>query len=117
MRAVGKRFGEKGSDAWFTETPADLLGADFRYPPGFRPDQLRKEKDIFDVWFESGSSWHAVLQARPELIFPADLYLEGADQHRGWFQLSLLTALAAADVPFTRGGVSAALDYLACATT
>jgi isoleucyl-tRNA synthetase len=101
VRAVAKRFAEKGSDAWFTETPAELLGSGFRYPPGFAPDTLRKEKDIFDVWFESGSSWHAVLQARPELAFPADLYLEGSDQHRGWFQLSLLPALGAAGVaPF-----------------
>ncbi len=95
VRAVAKRFEEKGSDIWFTAEPAELLGADFRYPPGFSPTGLRKEKDIFDVWFESGSSWHAVLQARPSLNFPADLYLEGSDQHRGWFQLSLLPSLGA----------------------
>jgi len=93
VRAVSKRFGEKGSDAWFTDSPAELLGPNFRYPPGFSPDKLRKEKDIFDVWFESGSSWHSVLQARPQLGFPADMYLEGSDQHRGWFQLSLLPSL------------------------
>jgi len=98
VRAVGRRFAEKGSDAWFNDSPAELLGSDFRYPPGFSPDGLRKEKDIFDVWFESGSSWHAVLQARPELKFPADLYLEGSDQHRGWFQLSLLPSLGATGV-------------------
>jgi len=95
VRAVGATFARKGSDAWFTDTPAELLGPDFRYPPGFRPDGLRKEKDIFDVWFESGSSWNAVLRQRQELSFPADLYLEGSDQHRGWFQLSLLPALGA----------------------
>ena len=99
VRAVSKRFGEKGSDAWFTDSPAELLGPHFRYPPGFAPDKLRKEKDIFDVWFESGSSWHAVLQARPSLRFPADMYLEGSDQHRGWFQLSLLPSLGAIGVP------------------
>ena len=99
VRAVAKRFGEKGSDAWFTDSPAELLGNGFRYPPGFSPENLRKEKDIFDVWFESGSSWHAVLQARPDLKFPADLYLEGSDQHRGWFQLSLLPALGATGEP------------------
>jgi isoleucyl-tRNA synthetase len=93
--AVSKRFGEKGSDAWFTDSPAELLGPNFRYPPGFSADNLRKEKDIFDVWFESGSSWHSVLQARPQLKFPADMYLEGSDQHRGWFQLSLLPSLGA----------------------
>ena len=53
MRAVAKQFREQGSDAWFTDSPAELLGPDFSYPPGFRPDKLRKEKDIFDVWFES----------------------------------------------------------------
>jgi isoleucyl-tRNA synthetase len=99
VRAVARRFAEKGSDAWFTDSPAELLGPDFRYPPGFRPDNLRKEKDIFDVWFESGSSWRAVLCQRPELKFPADLYLEGSDQHRGWFQLSLLPALGATGQP------------------
>ena len=101
VRAVARRFAAKGSDAWFTDTPAELLGDAFQLPAGFSPENLRKEKDIFDVWFESGSSWHAVLQARPELCFPADLYLEGSDQHRGWFQLSLLPALAATGVaPF-----------------
>jgi len=96
--AVAKRFAEKGSDAWFTDSPAELLGD---HDPGakFPKDKLRKEKDIFDVWFESGSSWHAVLQARPNLAFPADLYLEGSDQHRGWFQLSLLPALGATGQP------------------
>ena len=95
VRAVAATFARKGSDAWFTDSPPELLGPDFRYPPGFRPDGLRKEKDIFDVWFESGSSWNAVLRQRQELSFPADLYLEGSDQHRGWFQLSLLPALGA----------------------
>jgi isoleucyl-tRNA synthetase len=99
VRAVGKRFGEKGSDAWFTDSPAELLGPDFKYPPGFEASTLRKEKDIFDVWFESGSSWRSVLQCRPNLKFPADLYLEGSDQHRGWFQLSLLPSLAATGQP------------------
>lgn len=99
VRAVAKRFGEKGSDAWFTETPAELLGADFQYPTGFAADKLRKEKDILDVWFESGSSWASVLQARSSLSFPADLYLEGSDQHRGWFQLSLLPSLGVTGIP------------------
>ena len=98
VRAVAKRFSEKGSDAWFTDSPAELLG-DFNPGPNFPKDKLRKEKDIFDVWFESGSSWHAVLQSRKELHFPADLYLEGSDQHRGWFQLSLLPSLAVTGKP------------------
>ncbi|MGD0388354.1 MAG: isoleucine--tRNA ligase [Tepidisphaeraceae bacterium] len=98
IRAVAKVFAEKGSDAWFTCTPVELLG-DHDPGPDFPKDKLQKEKDIFDVWFESGSSWHAVLQARPNLNFPADLYLEGSDQHRGWFQLSLLASLGATGKP------------------
>ncbi|HWB54356.1 MAG TPA: isoleucine--tRNA ligase, partial [Tepidisphaeraceae bacterium] len=98
VRAVAKRFAEKGSNSWFTDSPAELLGD---YDPGanFPKDKLRKEKDIFDVWFESGSSWHGVLQKRPNLKFPADLYLEGSDQHRGWFQLSLLPSLGVTGQP------------------
>ena len=99
VRAVAKCFGEKGSDAWFTDSAAELLGKNFIYPPGFEPEKLRKEKDIFDVWFESGSSWRSVLQCRPDLHFPAELYLEGSDQHRGWFQLSLLPSLGATGQP------------------
>ncbi len=98
VRAVSKHFREKGSDAWFTDEPTELLGM---HDPGpkFPKDKLRKEKDIFDVWFESGSSWRAVLQCRSYLNFPADLYLEGSDQHRGWFQLSLLPSLGGTGVP------------------
>jgi isoleucyl-tRNA synthetase len=99
VRAVAKYVGEFGSDIWFTEEPGVLLGKDFKYPAGFTATNLRKEKDIFDVWFESGSSWAAVLQCRSYLHFPADLYLEGSDQHRGWFQLSLLPALGATGQP------------------
>jgi isoleucyl-tRNA synthetase len=94
VRAVARRFAQTGSDAWFNESPAQLLG-DFDPGPEFPRDKLRKEKDIFDVWFESGSSWRDVLEGRENLHFPADLYLEGSDQHRGWFQLSLLLALGA----------------------
>jgi isoleucyl-tRNA synthetase len=95
VRAVARHFKQHGSDEWFTCETAQLLGADFQFPPGFEPGKLRKETDIFDVWFESGSSWHSVLQERSYLSFPADLYLEGSDQHRGWFQLSLLPSLGA----------------------
>lgn len=98
VRAVARTFARKGSSAWFTDTPADLLG-DFDPGPQFPPEQLRKEKDIFDVWFESGSSWNAVLRTNADLSFPADLYLEGSDQHRGWFQLSLLPSLGATGRP------------------
>jgi isoleucyl-tRNA synthetase len=98
VRAVAKQFAEKGSDAWFTDSPADLLG-DFDPGPDFPKDKLRKEQDIFDVWFESGNSWHAVVQKRRQLHFPADMYLEGSDQHRGWFQLSLLPGLGGSGKP------------------
>ncbi|MBC8108046.1 MAG: class I tRNA ligase family protein, partial [Anaerolineae bacterium] len=101
VRAVSKHFHMNGADAWFDCPAATMLGADFKFPPGFSKDSLRKEKDIFDVWFESGSSWRAVLQCRSYLKYPADLYLEGSDQHRGWFQLSMLNALSATgEAPF-----------------
>ncbi|MEZ5331150.1 MAG: isoleucine--tRNA ligase [Thermoanaerobaculia bacterium] len=105
VRAVAAVFAERGSDAWFLEGPVDLLA---HYDPAADPDApdeldrttLEKMHDIFDVWFESGSSWHAVMRRR-DLGFPVDLYLEGSDQHRGWFQLALLTGLgAAAQAPF-----------------
>jgi isoleucyl-tRNA synthetase len=103
VRAIAKRFREKGSDAWFTDGPAELLAhwnaaADSDAPKGVDISKLVKLYDIFDVWFESGSSWNAVLRERG-LGFPADLYLEGSDQHRGWFQLSLLPALGATGKP------------------
>ena len=59
----------------------------------------KKETDILDVWFDSGTTWSAVLESRPELSFPADLYLEGSDQHRGWFHSSLLCAVGTRGVP------------------
>ena len=86
--AVAKHIGEKGSNCWFTDSPRQLLGEDFELPEGFDFDDLQKEENIFDVWFESGCSWHsAALKAGWPV--PVDLYLEGSDQHRGWFQLSL----------------------------
>ncbi|MGH7178952.1 MAG: isoleucine--tRNA ligase [Tepidisphaeraceae bacterium] len=100
VRAVATHYGKNGSSSWFTDSPSQLLG-DFDPGPKFPKDKLRKEKDIFDVWFESGSSWQAVLRQRASLTFPSDMYLEGSDQHRGWFQLSLLPSLGAAGVaPF-----------------
>jgi isoleucyl-tRNA synthetase len=81
---------EHGSDAWWEMSVEELLPAQYRnngktYRQGF---------DTMDVWFDSGSSWAAVVQQRPELHYPADMYLEGSDQHRGWFQSSLLTSVA-----------------------
>ena len=80
----------KGSDAFWTAPLEELLPARLR---GEAP-RLRRQLETLDVWFDSGSSWAGVLEARPGLRFPADLYLEGSDQHRGWFQSSLLTAVA-----------------------
>lgn len=88
-----KLFAEKGSDVWFELSVDQLL------PPGFKcpscgKQNFRKETDTMDVWFDSGSSHMAVLEQRPELRWPADLYLEGSDQHRGWFNSSLSTSVA-----------------------
>jgi isoleucyl-tRNA synthetase len=90
---VAVLFEREGADAWFTRPIADLV------PPGLRcarcgGAEFRRETDILDVWFDSGVSWSAVVEQRPELGGRADLYLEGSDQHRGWFQSSLLTAVA-----------------------
>ncbi|MDH3582620.1 MAG: isoleucine--tRNA ligase, partial [Phycisphaerae bacterium] len=103
VAAVADHVREHGSDAWFRAEAPEIL-AD--YEPGQDPDApdwvdkgaLTRGHDIFDVWFESGSSWNAVLRQRG-IPCPADLYLEGSDQHRGWFQLSLLPALAVTGRP------------------
>lgn len=81
-------FAEHGSDAWYSMSVDELL------PEKYRNGNYRKGTDTMDVWFDSGSSWAAVLQQREELQYPADIYLEGSDQHRGWFQSSLLTSVA-----------------------
>ncbi len=82
---------QKGSDIWWELSVEELL------PPQYRDNGItyRKGTDTMDVWFDSGSSWAAVLKQRDQLAYPADLYLEGSDQHRGWFQSSLLTSVAA----------------------
>jgi isoleucyl-tRNA synthetase len=92
--AVARHVAKKGSDSWFTDSPRQILGDGFEPPAGFALDDLKKEQNIFDVWFESGCSWHSVAE-KIGWPLPVDLYLEGSDQHRGWFQLSLLPALAA----------------------
>ncbi len=98
--AVAETIGEKGSDAWFKLSCRELLGEGFELPEGFSWDDLEKEENIFDVWFESGCSWHSVAEKRGMGV-PVDMYLEGSDQHRGWFQLSMLPAIGATgDVPF-----------------
>ena len=105
VRAVIAVVREKGSDVWFTESPETLLAgydlaSDPHAPKGVEIASLRKGQDIFDVWFEAGSSWNAVMRERSDgKDFPIELYLEGSDQHRGWFQLSLLPALGAMGKP------------------
>jgi len=84
---------QKGSDAWWELSVAELLPETYRN----NGKSYRKGTDTMDVWFDSGSSWAAVLKQREELCYPADLYLEGSDQHRGWFQSSLLTSVATND--------------------
>lgn len=84
---------EKGSDAWWELSVAELLPESYRH----NGRSYRQGMDTMDVWFDSGSSWAAVLQQRTELRYPADLYLEGSDQHRGYFQSSLLTSVATND--------------------
>ncbi len=87
---VQKIFAEKGSDAWWEMPLEELLPEKYRNSG----KTYRKGTDTMDVWFDSGSSWAAVAKQRPELHYPADIYLEGSDQHRGWFQSSLLTSVA-----------------------
>ncbi|MEY3826511.1 MAG: hypothetical protein RLZZ148_1327, partial [Cyanobacteriota bacterium] len=88
---VQRIIAEKGSDAWWELPLEELL------PPSVRNNgrTYRRGTDTMDVWFDSGSSWAAVANTRPELKYPVDMYLEGSDQHRGWFQSSLLTSVAA----------------------
>ncbi|MBD2096196.1 isoleucine--tRNA ligase [Trichocoleus sp. FACHB-591] len=84
-------FAEKGSDAWWELPVEELLPETYRN----NGRSYRKGTDTMDVWFDSGSSWAAVAKQREELCYPANMYLEGSDQHRGWFQSSLLTSVAA----------------------
>ena len=86
LEAVAKRIEQHGIEAWFSLDAKELLGDE--------AEHYEKLKDTLDVWFDSGSTHYAVLRQRPELAWPADLYLEGSDQHRGWFQSSMLTGCA-----------------------
>ncbi len=83
---------KEGADAWFTLSPEQIIPAHLQCSDCGKRN-FRKENDILDVWFDSGISHQAVLKTREDLCYPADLYLEGSDQHRGWFQTSLLTAM------------------------
>jgi isoleucyl-tRNA synthetase len=86
-------FAAEGADAWYVREPAEILPPGTTCPSCGAADDFKKEMDILDVWFESGASQAAVLGVEKDLPFPADLYLEGGDQHRGWFQSSLLCAI------------------------
>ncbi|MDA9006296.1 isoleucine--tRNA ligase [Litoricola sp.] len=86
FETIAQRIEQGGINAWFDLDPAELLGEDAAH--------YRKVTDVLDVWFDSGTTHASVLGRREGLHFPADLYLEGSDQHRGWFQSSLLTSVA-----------------------
>ncbi|MDS0177623.1 isoleucine--tRNA ligase [Staphylococcus capitis] len=90
---IADLFAEHGSNVWFEREAKDLLPEGFTHP-GSPNGEFTKETDIMDVWFDSGSSHRGVLETRPELSFPADLYFEGSDQYRGWFNSSITTAVA-----------------------
>jgi isoleucyl-tRNA synthetase len=90
-KAVVDLFAREGADSWYTHTAAQIMPAGTKCPCG--GTEFRKENDIIDVWFESGSSQAAVLGHEADLPWPADLYLEGGDQYRGWFHSSLLVAV------------------------
>ena len=90
---VSAIFREEGSSAWYAKDASELLPEGFVCPKCGK-NHFTKETDIMDVWFDSGSSHAAVLETRDNMTWPADLYLEGADQYRGWFQSSLLTSIA-----------------------
>lgn len=94
MMKISKIFGEEGSDAWYAHDARYFLPEGFKCPHCGSDKGFDKEKDIMDVWFDSGSSHQAVCAKRSYLKHPADVYMEGADQYRGWFQSSLLTSVA-----------------------
>lgn len=104
-RRVAELFASQGADAWYVREAAEILPSGARCSCGAEAG-FEKEMDILDVWFESGASQAAVLGREPDLPWPADLYLEGGDQHRGWFQSSLLCAV----------GVRGAAPYRMAAT-
>ncbi|HGC7803199.1 TPA: isoleucine--tRNA ligase [Streptococcus agalactiae] len=90
---VADLFAEYGSIVWWQRDAKELLPAGYTHP-GSPNGLFEKETDIMDVWFDSGSSWNGVMNARENLSYPADLYLEGSDQYRGWFNSSLITSVA-----------------------
>jgi len=93
LTAVKEIFAEEGSSAWYEREAKELLPEGYKCPE-CKSSNISKEEDIMDVWFDSGSSHKAVLEERDNLFWPAQVYLEGTDQYRGWFNSSLLTAVA-----------------------
>lgn len=93
IRGIADKIAGAGTDIWFEKSPAELLSG-IDVPANWpAPEKLVAGTDTLDVWIDSGSSSAAVLKRNPDLAFPADLYLEGSDQHRGWFQSSLWTSV------------------------
>ncbi len=95
---VADFFEKEGADAWYTKTASELLPPNFSCPH-CQGKNFEKENDILDVWFDSGVSYAAVVEKNPLLQFPADIYLEGSDQHRGWFHSSLLASIGTREKP------------------
>lgn len=93
IQHISELFGEYGSNIWFEKEAADLMPEGYSCP-NCHGHHFRKETDIMDVWFDSGSSHMSVLSKERGMSWPADLYLEGSDQHRGWFNSSLCTGVA-----------------------
>lgn len=101
IRAVAAKIKEHGSNIWWSDQPQQLLG-DLAKCPHCGSSNIEKERDIMDVWFDSGCTHRGVLENSerwPELSSPCEIYLEGSDQHRGWFQSSMLTSVATMDRP------------------
>ncbi|THB71292.1 MAG: isoleucine--tRNA ligase [Desulfobulbaceae bacterium] len=92
VERIDQLFTEEGADAWFNHELSDFIPADLQCP-ACGTSEFTKETDILDVWFDSGVSYAAVCEKRVELSAPADLYLEGSDQHRGWFHSALLASV------------------------
>ena len=101
IQAVSDLFRREGSDAWYKYDANDIMPKGETCECG--ASDWEKDPDIMDVWFDSGSTWSAVCRERPELTWPVDLYMEGADQFRGWFQSSLLTCVATEGIAPYRG--------------
>ena len=107
-QSVVSLFEKEGIDAWHTHEAEQLLPSGTKCASCGNAD-FRKEMDILDVWFDSGASWHSVMEAEPEIAPPANLYFEGGDQYRGWFHTSLLTSVgvgAEHKAPYTMVGTA-----------